>query len=564
VVISQDAEPKRLRRARVTLNAPELDVGRTTITADDGTFVFDRLPAGRYTVGAAKEGYIALNFGATRPTNPGTPMPLTDGEQRTLTIRIPRGGAITGIVTDPDGHSAPGIVVNALTTRYVGAISERRLVPAGTSVSLTDDRGVYRIFGLPAGEYVVAAQLRGSPGPAEFQTVSPSEVRRALAEARQAAGSTKPGISGPGAPATNSTLSIEAGRPMAFAPVFYPGATSASQAQMLTLGIGEERTGIDFPLEYVPLAKVQGSVYLPGNVRSAFVRLAPENPDLPFERSFRRSVGADGRFTFDSVPPGRYTLMVWAAVSEAVPDSRPRPLIDVWATTELVVSGHDVTDIALTPQPSMTVSGRVLFEGPRPQPAILSLLSGRTLPLSHASGAGMPPVLQIDSDGQFNVRGIIPGGYGSMLPTGVRTPIGSWWLKSLTIDGRELLDAPLDIRQNAEGAVAVFSDNPSQLTGRVADSSGHPAPSYFVIVFGADRTSWFLNSRRVTGARPDAQGLYTIRNLPAGEYFITATSDIDPGEWFDTRVLDKFSRGAGRITLADGERKTHNLTVQAR
>ena len=151
VVVTDDAQSRPLRRARVTLNGSPLQIGRTAITADDGTFMFDRLPAGRYTLGATKDGYIAMSYGARRPGRPGTGLEVKNGEARTITIPIPRGGVITGTVTNADGQPAAGVPVNALTFRYVAATGERRLLPAGLATGPTDDRGVYRIFGLPAG-----------------------------------------------------------------------------------------------------------------------------------------------------------------------------------------------------------------------------------------------------------------------------------------------------------------------------------------------------------------------------------------------------------------------------
>ena len=50
------------------LYAPAAGVsGRTTITRDDGTFVFEGLPTGQYALAAVKSGYIGLQYGATGP-----------------------------------------------------------------------------------------------------------------------------------------------------------------------------------------------------------------------------------------------------------------------------------------------------------------------------------------------------------------------------------------------------------------------------------------------------------------------------------------------------------------
>ena len=54
VVVTDDSQGRPLRRARVTLNGRALDMGRSVITADDGSFAFDRVPPGRFTVAASK------------------------------------------------------------------------------------------------------------------------------------------------------------------------------------------------------------------------------------------------------------------------------------------------------------------------------------------------------------------------------------------------------------------------------------------------------------------------------------------------------------------------------
>jgi hypothetical protein len=150
-VVSAEVESKPLRRARVTLNSPALVSGRTTITRDDGTFVFEGLPTGQYALAAVKSGYIGVQYGATGPGRPGLPVTLTAGGRQTITIAIPRGSVITGMVTGADGQPLSGQQVRALRSRIVPPRGNRQLVEVPGSNAVTDDRGIYRLFGLPAG-----------------------------------------------------------------------------------------------------------------------------------------------------------------------------------------------------------------------------------------------------------------------------------------------------------------------------------------------------------------------------------------------------------------------------
>ena len=139
VVTAKGSDPLPLRRARVTLTGVDVDVTETTITADDGTFGFERLPAGSYTLRGAKEPFIATGAGARRPGGRGTAITVAAGEQRRVDLQLPRGGVITGRVHSPDGEAAPGVMVTALTNTYHPGLGERRLAQTGVT-GITDDR----------------------------------------------------------------------------------------------------------------------------------------------------------------------------------------------------------------------------------------------------------------------------------------------------------------------------------------------------------------------------------------------------------------------------------------
>ena len=63
IVTSDEPQPRPLRRARVMLRGAD-PLGSAVITNDDGTFAFEGLPAGRYAVSAAKDGYVTANYGS--------------------------------------------------------------------------------------------------------------------------------------------------------------------------------------------------------------------------------------------------------------------------------------------------------------------------------------------------------------------------------------------------------------------------------------------------------------------------------------------------------------------
>ena len=546
IVVSDEEEPRPLRRAHVTLQGPAIQGSELAITADDGTFTVAGLPAGRYSVSAAKSAYVSMSYGATGSLRPGAWLTLNAGEAKKITVRLPRGAVITGILTDAEGQPFPGLTVMALRRRYSAADGERRLFPASAAISTSDENGVYRIFGLPAGEYVIGTLMRQTA--TTLATVTPADVRTALAEVRS------PAVKDRKIPSTlTPKQALPSKASVVMSPVFYPGTAVPAQAVSVTVGRGEERTGVDFEVVPVPAATVSGSLPL---TRPLPIVTLTRHGELPAtEPSVRRSTSLDpfGRFSFAGVAPGRYT------VSAAV-----RPDLNagsgghhLWATSDTTVDGEDVS-VGLTLQPAFAVSGRVVFEG-SVQPLSPMRLP---LPLTSAIAGVQQPSVQLEPTGLFTMSGLVAGLYRLGELPGVRSRLGSWWLKSITLGGRELLDAPIDLQKESTDAVVTFSERATELSGRVASATAGEQPSVFVIVFATDRGAWFHNSRRVVGVMADGEGRYRISNLPAGEYFAVVEDNVDANQWFDPVLLDRLIPGAIRITLGPDEARTQDFVAR--
>ena len=560
-VMSAEPQPRPLRRVRVRISGTELEMSRTTITTDDGRFSFDTLPAGRYTLLATKDGYVATQFGAVRAGRPGRPVALAAGQAREVSLQLPRGAVITGVLRDPQGDPAPGLTVAALSPRLAPGGGEQRLIPVPSSEALTDDRGIYRIFGLASGSYIVMALPR-FPNAAmggEVTPVSREDVQRAMAELQQQRTAATPGMPAPRAPA----IAPEApGRRIgvSFAPTFYPGTTAASRATAITVAAGEVRAGVDFDLDYVPLSSITGHVAVPDGAR---VQLTLSHADVnaPYQTSSAASVGADGRFTFRRVAPGHYVIVA-RAVSMGTPgtSAASSPL---WGKTEVVVGGDDVEGVGIALEPALTLTGELVFEGSTTPPA----LNGFRLPLQvrPAGLSGLPFPTPVVEGSQVVIRGVLPGIYQYFSsPQGIRTRVGPWWLKSITVDDREVLDRPLEILPNARSLRVTFSDQASQLSGVVADRDGAPVTGGYAVVFSEDAKTWFLHSRRVAAVPLNAEGRYTVSNLPPGNYFIAVTSDLENYEWFDPARLTELRSNASRVTITENQAVTRNITTSER
>jgi uncharacterized protein (DUF2141 family) len=629
VVTGETGTP--VRRARVNLAGQELRGQRATMTDDEGRFVFTLLPAGRYTVNATKAGYVTIAYGAKAPGRAGTPIQVADGQKlETKAMSLPKGGVVTGTVLDEHGEPAPGTTVRAM--RQVIRTGEKRLESAGTDT--TDDRGQYRIYGLLPGQFVVYAQPRNQ-GVGGLQASIATEIEAAVQQmaqmlsAGQGAGGGGAGRAGGGAGRAGQLgerltqlgggrglaleqlqqqLNPEGQQTATYAPVFYPGSTSPSNASRVEIVAGQERFGVDFQLQLTETSQVDGVVMSPADAQpnGTQITLVPKDslPGLPGNTQSTRA-GQNGQFTFRNVIPGQYSVVargqvrppvVAGAETEVVAGGRGgrgggrgpggTPSEVLWALADLTVDGRDLTGVSLQLQRGMTISGRIAFDGQGAPPTDLTRARVNlvTVGAQDVDFGGIPPAM-VDANGRFTMTGVPPGRYslrgtipgalgggggggragGGAQPAGATQagPTVSWQLASSMAAGRDSLDFPLVIGPgtNVTDAIITFADKSTELTGTLQDAAGTATSDYSIIVFPSDQQYWQPQSRRIQSVRPGTDGRFTLRNLPPGAYSIVAVTDVEPGEWYDPEFLSELAGAAMRVTLGVGEKKTQDIRI---
>jgi hypothetical protein len=559
VVTDTDA-PRPVRRATVRL-AGAGTTTRLVGTDDEGKFRFEALPAGTFTLSATKPGYVPTFHGSKHPgRGPGVRIAVADGGRVDVTVRIVPGAAITGLVADALGRPAPAIPVAAVAVRAGDA------APARTT---TDDRGIYRIYGLAPGEYLVSAlprlmvaSARGTV-PAEPIAVTDEEVQWA----RRAIEGRAPG-QGPPMPAP--------GRAVAYAPVYYPGTTDAAAAARVSVGVGEERGGIDMALRVVPMSRIAGSLMDAGGqplAVSAAVSLHPRRREQASAADTLVSSGAlalpraavsGSTFSIAGVAPGEYTLFARTGGSRGRVGAPP-PGESLWSVTDLLVDGFDQTDLALHLLPGLKLTGSIAFE--RSTLAPPADLSGMELSLAASGtplGTASAPRAVVEPAGAFRFSSIPPGFY-TLKAAPPAASGGRWTLKSAMVKGgRDLSDGRFEVKSGAEdveGVVITFTDRPSEISGRLLDAAG-AATRYSIVVFPADTSQWLPDSRRIRATPPSTDGSFSIVGLPPGEYAMAATEDADPADLADAAFLSQLLASSFRLTLAEGERKRQDLRLR--
>jgi len=525
---------RALRRARVVVGGGGRP--RAASTDEKGRYQITGLPAGTYTVTAAKSGYVDGAFGQRRSSGSGTPVEITDGQQAAnIDVKLARGGVVTGHVLDEEGEPLARAVVTVLRQQYVRG--QKQLTPAGADQS--DDRGQYRVFGLPPGDYFVSATAGG------IEQI----VRQAIADF---GGTQQSETSG-------------------YAPTYYAGVTSAGEATKVKLAAAQEITGIDFQIQVVPFATVKG-VVVGGN---ATVMLAPDEGGgnslsigalggglaalagrgggrgaMLGGGGLRAATRPDGTFSIPNVTPGKYTII---ARADGGPNAAPRT-----AMQSLVVAGEEV-NVALSPTPGVQLGGAITFEAAGSPPST-GFQGFRVTPVPVGAIAALPGgrggrAGDIGQNGQFAINDVMPGFYSIR----AGAPRG-WTMKAVYLDGREVTDAPIEVKsENVTGLNVIFTDRISSLGGSVRDTRGNPIGDVAVIAFPADERLWSPQSRQIMTARTDRLGAYTLASIPPGEYLVVAVDDVEPGEWFDPVFLDQIRGHATKVRIEEGQQHTQDL-----
>lgn len=482
-------------------------------TAADGRFLVERLRAGEYGLTFSAPAFVRLEYGQTRPQEGARRIDLKDGEHfDKADIALPPTTAIEGRLVDEFGDPAPGIVVQLAQVQY--AAGSRRLMPVGapTSARPTDDLGQFRIFNLPPGDYYLLALAGPFAGPND---------------------------------------------PSGFAVTYFPGTAAPLEAKPVHLGLGQDVTGLVFPLMPAPMSTISGVMTdehdkpIPGTL----MLLPTSGGDVRSMLMGRLSPGPDGAFMFRNVAPGTYVIQangrpVGAGNLGAAP----------FASLPLTVAGGtDITDLRVKIPPGAKARGRIIFEGGAPPPSRV-IVSPRPVNFASAPvGGGGPPTSVTNPDWTFEVSNM----------SGIRVIsaiVGSsqWTLKKVTRDGKDITDEPVDFRDgDVDGLEITLTSLRTSLAGTVMDAD-KPASDCSVVVFAVDPTRWAFPSRYFAQGRPNPQGRFQIQGLPPGNYLALALPTQLGTDWQDPEFLKQHANFATGFSLAEGGTATVALNVVRR
>lgn len=327
------------------------DRTRLRATTDQtGKYRITNVPQGTYTVAPMSPGLVQENALFEKS------VVIEEGDDvEDVNFSMVRGGVITGKITDADDK--PMVEEHIFLLPVDGPYAETPYYSGGI---ITDDRGVYRAFGLRPGKYKVYVGQGDSRLPAG---------------------------------------------PRMYRQTFYPSVTDAAKATVVEVTEGSEATDIDIIMGRPFTAfKVTGKIVdgetgkpMP-NIRYGIFHGTSEGSG---QSTSGLSTNANGEFKFEGVMPGKYSVFIAPEMNAEV---RAEPV-------PFEVVDQDITNLVVKTVKGSSVSGVVVLEGVEDSGAIskignlfVSAMSERNEGLLQRGSSGA-----VGSDGSFRFGGLSPG-----------------------------------------------------------------------------------------------------------------------------------------------------------
>jgi len=457
--------------------------GRTTTTDSEGNFHVNGLSSGLYFVSSYAPGYVQP------PSDPNQPVPhYRIGDN--VRLELIHGGVITGSVTNAAGEPLIGVAVRAWMVR--DAKGRAAKIPNTFFMEQpTDDRGIYRIYGLMPGTYIVSA----------------------------------------GGVGFSQRFQLNA---YAYDTPTYAPSSTRDGATEVSVRSGEENN-VDIRYRGEPGHAISGSVKQTGTGSASISLSSITGGLMAFGGMFQQP--SNRGFEFYGLADGDYVLVA----REVVPGSTS--ILSELLMSEprrVTVKGADVTGIELVTRPLALLNGRIVLEPARPpecggkrSPLFSEMMvtvlraekdmQADLLPFYPASNSASP-----DAKGSFAIRNLFPGGYMPQPKFYARY----WYLNSMTIAATPKIDAAanwstLKMGQRTEVTISL-AEGAASIRGKlnVTNEAQPPANAAVYLVPAEREKSTDVLRYFVTSL--EADGTFAFNNLPPGRYFaFTQTPEAD-------------------------------------
>lgn len=451
-----------------------------TMTDAEGDYLFASLAPGSYVV-------FPYPFAVTGSTDSKS---KTDRRIKieagavldNVDFALQPGGVITGRATDAKGHPAIGqaVFIHSAEAGYrANKLSEELLFfMFFMGMNRTDDRGIYRLYGLPPGRYYVSLKSLPESG--------------------------------------NGLFNLSFGREDD-KETFHPGVTAKESATVVEVKEGSETRDIDIRLGLpTPMYKASGRIIdaetsKPVTATAARCRMtSSDNSSVNYRVAQGGAVNSTGEFQLDLLPTGKY--LAYAVFDE---DSNYYS-----ESTPFEIDSRNIGGITIKIHRGQTVSGVVVFEGPTNSDpkVILPQLPIRASVSGNESGDWQNRFVKPAADGAFRLTGIHRGSMDFSLDNFyLKTPYTLLRVDRNGIRGNRYVEiAPGD---NIDGLRIVVAEASGVIRGQIVSTDETPLPKERIVIV-ANRLG-DSNNDHEQRAGVDANGGFKVTGLMAGEYELT-------------------------------------------
>ena len=522
----------------------------STTSEDDGRFTLRNVPPGDYTLSVESRRYGSAVYGQRVPGSPGSTVSLRAGE-RLADIRISMvpTGAIAGRITGRNGEPVVRALVQA--SQYAYRDGKRLLVPRQSATA--NDLGEYRIFSLPAGQYVVAATLEDNRG---YGAAIRMEALRLLVAA--VGGNGKSNDQGlemiqeffAGGQIVNRVLDDGTVQEEAWMPTYYPGTILSAQAAPINVSAGATMNGINISISASPVRKISGLLVGPPGM-SPTLTLMPPTSSVGLRPLAMNLESRGGSFEFKGISPGSYTLI-----------ARDQRSGFASAPLQIDVGDRDIENLTIGLIPGITLMGRVIVESSVADSGGVNALAGITIGLLNQRQWGETFTTTVpiqERTGSFVLANLSPGDYQVDLQQDASRPPEAkrLFVKSARLGLTDVTDGiPItgDTRDRLE---VVLANETGSVEGTVEDSRRMPVTATVVLIPAvAPRIS-----SRYNATVADSAGRFRFAGIIPGDYLLFAWDVVEPGAWQNPDFMRPFESRGRPVRVVGAGKEDVQITV---
>jgi hypothetical protein len=464
-----------------------------------GHFEFTLVP-GRYRLMASRADFDSdTTLSSVRLVVPD------NSHQTVLDVELPltRGAVIAGKVLHISGQPLVGATIRVYRNQSLSGHVHPLIVTTSGATSTTDENGEFRLYGLRAGTYFVAASESGYEQQGSWSQ-------------------------------------------------YHPGGGIAI-AQPVAVAASDVLDGVDITWASEQTSGViQGTVNAGDGVSATdvVVTATPSvQSSLPMSAGTAVRIDRSGHFTITGLDEGSYVVKAATSSNEGV---------SAFGFARTSIAGGIPSNVSITIEPAKTLSGQVVTRGPDGvlRPVADLLIGAFPFDVDEYPDHASAPVARADEKGAFTMR--LAGGPALFR---LATP-SDWYVRAVSSSGGDVTDIGL-LATGHSSIVVEVTKQISRVSGTVKTRAGASVAHASVVIVSSDPSRVRRWSRFAAVAQCDAEGSWSYNGLPAGQYFVFSTPALIPEE-IDLQDRQWLQTYVGRATLVTvSEDSTTQVSLQS-